>query len=94
MATKPHAIRRHDHEPFEVMFKRWKRAVEKDGLLQELRAREFFEKPSMVRKRAKAAAVKRNQRKTEEERAALNPRKYLVVKKANKKRDDKKRRGQ
>lgn len=53
-------------ESFERLFKRWKRAVEKDDLMKELRSREFYEKPSVQRKRAKAAARKRWERKQEE----------------------------
>jgi len=64
----PHATRRFDEESFESLFKRWKKAVEKSGIIQEFRNREFYEKPSLIRKRKKAAAVKRNQRKLEEER--------------------------
>ena len=64
----PHATRKFDDESFESLFKRWNKAVEKSGIIQEYRNREFYEKPSLVRKRKKAAAVKRNQRKIEEER--------------------------
>ena len=39
---------------------RFKRTIEKSGLLTELRAREFYEKPTAERKRKKAAAVKRH----------------------------------
>ena len=39
---------------------RFKRTVEKTGLLTELRAREFYEKPTAERKRKLAAAVKRH----------------------------------
>jgi small subunit ribosomal protein S21 len=35
-------------------------SMEKNGLLTELRAREFYEKPTAERKRKKAAAVKRH----------------------------------
>ena len=38
----------------------FKRTIEKLGLLTDLRAREFYEKPTSERKRKKAAAVKRN----------------------------------
>ena len=57
------------NENFERMFKRWKRMIEKDGLMNELRAREFYEKPTTKRKRAKAAAIKRWERRQQE----LNP---------------------
>ncbi|MGF6904335.1 30S ribosomal protein S21 [Paraburkholderia sp. GAS348] len=53
-------IRVKDHEPLEVAMRRFKRTMEKNGLLTELRAREFYEKPTAERKRKKAAAVKRH----------------------------------
>jgi len=53
-------IRVKDNEPFEVALRRFKRTIEKLGLLTDLRAREFYEKPTSERKRKKAAAVKRN----------------------------------
>ena len=53
------AIRLKENEPFEVAIRRFKRTVEKTGLLTELRAREFYEKPTAERKRKAAAAVKR-----------------------------------
>ena len=54
------SIRVKENEPFEVAMRRFKRSVEKTGLLTELRAREFYEKPTAERKRKKAAAVKRH----------------------------------
>ena len=53
-------IRVKDNEPFEVAMRRFKRTMEKGGLLTELRAREFYEKTTAERKRKKAAAVKRH----------------------------------
>lgn len=53
-------IRLKDNEPFEVALRRFKRTIEKTGLLTDLRAREFYEKPTAERKRKKAAAVKRH----------------------------------
>ena len=52
-------VRVKENEPFDVALRRFKRAVEKTGLLTELRAREFYEKPTTERKRKLAAAVKR-----------------------------------
>lgn len=54
------SVRVKENEPFEVAMRRFKRAVEKTGLLTELRAREFCEKPTTERKRKHAAAVKRH----------------------------------
>lgn len=53
-------IRVKENEPFEVAMRRFKRTIEKSGLLTELRAREFYEKPTAERKRKKAAAIKRH----------------------------------
>lgn len=57
------AIRVKENEPFEVAIRRFKRTVEKTGLLTELRAREFYEKPTAERKRKLAAAVKRHHKR-------------------------------
>lgn len=35
--------------------RKFKKKIQEDGIMQELRAREFFEKPSLKRKKAKAA---------------------------------------
>ena len=53
-------IRVKENEPFDVALRRFKRTIEKLGLLTDLRAREFYEKPTAERKRKKAAAVKRH----------------------------------
>jgi small subunit ribosomal protein S21 len=53
-------VRVKENEPFEAALRRFKRTIEKNGLLTELRAREFYEKPTAERKRKKAAAVKRH----------------------------------
>ena len=56
-------IRLKENEPFEVAIRRFKRAIEKTGLLTELRSREFYEKPTSERKRKAAAAVKRHHKR-------------------------------
>lgn len=49
-----------ENEPFDIALRRFKRSCEKAGVLSEVRRREFYEKPTSVRKRKKAAAVKRH----------------------------------
>lgn len=56
-------VRVKENEPFEVAMRRFKRIIEKTGLLTELRAREFYEKPTQERKRKLAAAVKRQHKR-------------------------------
>ncbi len=62
-------VRVRDNEPFEVALRRFKRICEKSGILSEIRRREFYEKPTSVRKRKAAAAVKRQQKRTSIERS-------------------------
>ncbi len=52
-----------DNEPFDIALRRFKRSCEKAGVLSEVRRREYYEKPTAVRKRKSAAAVKRWQKK-------------------------------
>lgn len=56
-------VRLKENEPFEVALRRFKRACEKAGTLAEMRKREFYEKPTTIRKRKAAAAVKRQEKK-------------------------------
>jgi small subunit ribosomal protein S21 len=56
-----------ENEPFDVALRRFKRSCEKAGVLSEVRRREFYEKPTSVRKRKAAAAVKRHMKKLQRE---------------------------
>ena len=51
--------------------RRFKKRVQEEGIIQEFRQRKEFIKPSQVRKREKAAAVKRNLKKTSRDRNRL-----------------------
>ena len=62
----PH-VKVKENEPFDVALRRFKRSCEKAGVLSEVRRREFYEKPTAVRKRKAAAAVKRYQKKLQRE---------------------------
>ncbi len=53
-------VRVKENEPFDVALRRFRRSCEKASVLTEVRRREFYEKPTSVRKRKAAAAVKRN----------------------------------
>jgi small subunit ribosomal protein S21 len=58
------SVKLRDNEPFDIAMRRFKRACEKAGTLAEVHRREFYEKPTQVRKRKAAAAVKRWQKKS------------------------------
>ena len=53
------SIKIRDKEAFDIGLRKFKRAVEKAGIVTEIKKREFYEKPTSVRKRKAAAAVKR-----------------------------------
>lgn len=61
------SVRVKENEPFEVALRRFKRTCEKAGVLTEVRRREFYEKPTEIRKRKEAAAVKRNMKRLSRE---------------------------
>jgi len=61
------SVRVRDNEPFEIAMRRFKRTCEKAGILAEVHRRESYEKPTQVRKRKAAAAVKRHQKKVMKE---------------------------
>jgi small subunit ribosomal protein S21 len=44
-----------ENESFESLLKRFNKRVQQDGVLSEIRHREYFEKPSVKRKRKEAA---------------------------------------
>jgi len=48
-----------DNEPFEKLMRRFKKKVQDSGLLQDLTKKEFYEKPTSVKKRKKSAAKNR-----------------------------------
>jgi len=50
-------------EPFDVILRRFRRSCEKAGIFTEMRRREFYEKPTSVRKREGAAAKKREMKR-------------------------------
>ncbi len=49
-----------ENEPFDIALRRFKRSCEKSGILSEVKKREFYEKPTIKRKKAKISAIKRN----------------------------------
>jgi small subunit ribosomal protein S21 len=65
------AVKVKENEPFDIALRRFKRACEKAGVLAEVRRREYYEKPTEVRKRKAAAAVKRHLKRLARERFAL-----------------------
>ncbi len=60
----------HDGESFDSLLRRFKKKVQRDRILSEARRRRFFEKPSVIRKRKKAAKLRKSRRQTFKDRRA------------------------
>ena len=54
------SIKIKETESFDVGLRKFRRACERAGVVNEIRKREFYEKPTEERKRKAAAAQKRN----------------------------------
>ena len=63
------SVRIKENESVDFALRRFKRSCEKAGVFSEVRRRQCYEKPTAVRKRMKAAAVKRQQKKVSRESA-------------------------
>ena len=48
-----------DNDNFDIALRRFKKQIEKAGVLSEMKKRQHYEKPSVQRKKKKAAARKR-----------------------------------
>ena len=49
-------------ESFESMLRRFNKRVQQDGILSEVRRREFYEKPSLIRKKKNAIKKRKSSR--------------------------------
>ena len=55
-------VKLREGESFEQALRRFKKQCEKAGILSELRKREFYEKPSIKKKRKQQAAEKKRKK--------------------------------
>lgn len=55
-------------ESFDSLLRRFNKKVQRDRVLSEVRRRRFFEKPSVIRKRKKAAKLRKSRRQTLKDR--------------------------
>ena len=53
-------------EPIDKALKKFKSKIKREGLIDEMKKREFYEKPSQRRRKQLAAAVKREKRRQRE----------------------------
>ncbi len=55
------------NEAFDKVLRRFKKKVKDEGILLEVRAREFYEKPSEIKARTNKQAARRNKAKQDED---------------------------
>ena len=60
--------RKHKHESFEAMLRRFKKGCEKSDIINEVKKREHFEKDSTTRRKSREMAVKKELRRQEDQR--------------------------
>ena len=53
-----------DGESFDSLLRRFNKKVQRDRVMSEVRRRRFFEKPSVIRKRKKAAKLRKSRRES------------------------------
>jgi small subunit ribosomal protein S21 len=58
-----------DNEPLEKAIKRFKRMVEKEGIIREFKKREYFEKPSTILNRKKKSIARKLMKRTRKGRS-------------------------
>ena len=66
--------KKHRKESFESMMRRFKKSCERSDIVNEVRAREHFVKPSLKRKLSRKVAVKTEQRRQEDQSLRRRPR--------------------
>ena len=60
--------KKHKGESYESMMRRFKKGCEKSDILNEVKKREHFEKPSMTRRISRQIAAKKESRRQEDQR--------------------------
>ncbi len=65
-------VRVEDADNLEKSIKRFKRLVEKEGIIREWKKREFYEKPSTIKNRKKKALQRKIQKKIRKMQASKN----------------------
>jgi small subunit ribosomal protein S21 len=63
---KGRSVTTKDHENLNQVLRRFKKKIEESNILEDLRKKEFYEKPTNIRKRKKSAAKARWKKKIRE----------------------------
>lgn len=61
-------VKRKHNETFESLFRRFKKGCEKENILNDIKKHEFYERPSIKRKRDKSKAKKAESKRQQNDR--------------------------
>jgi len=67
-------VKRRQHESIDEALRRFRRKVRKSGLMQQLRQRNSYEKPSDIRRRKRRLAERRQAEQADDEQRTSTPR--------------------
>lgn len=65
-------IKVRENESLDSALKRFKRQIQRDGIIQDIKKHEYYEKPSEVRKRKMIAAKKREKQRMRREHSSYD----------------------
>ena len=60
--------KKHKHETFESMLRRFKKGCEKSDIINEVKKREFYEKGATTRRKSREMAVKKELKREEDQK--------------------------
>ncbi|MFA6935102.1 MAG: 30S ribosomal protein S21 [Sphaerochaetaceae bacterium] len=63
-------VKTDENEPLEKAIKRFKRMVEKEGIIREWKSRQYFEKPSSIQNKLNKANERKQMKKVRKMRAS------------------------
>ena len=68
-------------EPFERMLKRFMKKVKKERIIEQVKERRYYEKPSVTKRKAKLEGIKREKKRIREQEKKINSQNDNIYKK-------------
>lgn len=68
-------------EPFERMLKRFMKKVKKEKIIEQVKERRYYEKPSVTKRKAKLEGIKREKKRIREQEKKINSQNDNIYKK-------------
>jgi small subunit ribosomal protein S21 len=68
-------------EPFERMLKRFTKKVKKERIIEQVKERRYYEKPSVTKRKAKLEGIKKEKKRIREQEKKINSQNDNIYKK-------------